>query len=315
MKAVYNILFTSFAISVALLSCTKNDNTGIDNPYSNVTVKKPDTTANLQVSATSIQGLHRDLFKPTCSNSGCHDGTFEPDFRTVQSTYNTLVHIKPIKNDSAGTFQARVIPGNADASILVYRMTTDLGGNSGIMPIVLDPKSEYPAHKAMHIQNVKTWINNGALDFNGNPPPTIDYPPQILGLTGLIGGSPVARGGKYEPMLVSAGGNVELWFSLTDDKVAQNALTGMKINWSTDPSVYDKANEKSMSQGVTKNMTGLYGSSTAYSWYYSFSTAGLKSNDVIWFQITCNDGVNANYQIPNANSMFFLKKYFAIKIQ
>ena len=31
--------------------------------------------------------LHQQVFAPTCANSGCHDGTFEPDFRTVGSSW------------------------------------------------------------------------------------------------------------------------------------------------------------------------------------------------------------------------------------
>jgi hypothetical protein len=30
----------------------------------------------------------------TCANSGCHDGTFEPDFRTLEGSYNTLLFIR-----------------------------------------------------------------------------------------------------------------------------------------------------------------------------------------------------------------------------
>ncbi|MEY4003773.1 MAG: hypothetical protein RIT07_1815, partial [Bacteroidota bacterium] len=119
----------------------KKEGSSIDNPYGKPIKINRDTTTSRDsaADATSIQGLHRDLFAPTCANSGCHDGTFEPDFRTVESSFASLVNVKPIKNDQAGTFNARVLPGNADASILIYRMTVDLGGNSGIMPLALEP--------------------------------------------------------------------------------------------------------------------------------------------------------------------------------
>ena len=89
----------------------------------------------------------------------------------------------------------------------------------------------------------------------------------------------------------------------------------MSINWSTDPSNYDTNNEKPLALGTPKFMAGLYGASAEYAWYYSFSGSGLKKDDVIWFRITMNDGKNNGYQLPNENSMFFLKKYFAVKIQ
>ncbi|MBS3913479.1 MAG: hypothetical protein KG003_03210 [Bacteroidetes bacterium] len=306
-----SILFVLLTISV--LACKKSDGSKVDNPYTNIKPPPVDPNADSTADPASIQGLHRDLFKPTCSNSGCHDGTFEPDFRTVQSTYNSLVNQKPIKNDLAGTFSARVVPGSADGSILIYRMTVDLGGNSGIMPLVLDPGSTYPTKKDQHIANIRKWINDGAKDFEGKAPVPADFPPTILGVQALAGSNFLPRGGKYEPFYTYPGANIDLWFSLSDDHTAQGSLTGMTINWSTDPGNFDPGNEKPLIQG-TKTMAGLYNASTDYGWYYTFSTSGLVKDDVIWFRITCSDGSNQNYQLPNTNSMFFLKKYFAIRI-
>ncbi|MFN5252107.1 MAG: hypothetical protein ACOVQJ_02200 [Bacteroidia bacterium] len=309
------LTFIAFVLFTSLYQCKKSGK-DIENPYSKVVDKPKQTdTSNKNAAAYSIEGLHRDLFKPTCSNSGCHDGTFEPDFRTVQSTYSTLVNQKPIKNDLAGTFSARVLPGNADGSILVYRMTEDLGGNSGIMPLVLDPGSDYESKKNTHISNIKKWINDGALDFLGNKPNPVDYPPNVLGVQVLVSNNAASRGGKYEPVYVAAGNNFEIWFSLSDDKLNQKDLTAMTINWSTDPSNYDTNNEKALALGTPKFMAGLYAASAEYAWYYSFTGTGLKKDDVIWFRITMNDGKNNGYQLPNENSMFFLKKYFAVKIQ
>lgn len=295
--------------------CSKKKGNTIDNPYNKTVNNNPPSTTDSTVSDTSIQGLHKNIFKPTCANSGCHDGTFEPDFRTVQSSYASLVNVPPIKNDSAGTFAARVVPGNADASMIIYRLTVDLGGNSGIMPLVVNPGNDYPDKKTKYISDIKAWINNGARDMNGNAPKPVDFPPQIMGVVGMVGTSILPRGGRYEPIYAATGSSIQLWFSLTDDKVAQNSLTGMKINWSTDPTNYNAANAKNLVQATSKVMPGLYSSTADYSWYYTFDASGYNSGDVIWFRITCSDGTNMNYELPNDNSMFFLKKYFAVKIQ
>jgi len=312
MKSHYFHITT--ALVFTLFACKKASQDKIDNPYDKVVIVK-DISGNKDsaFSPSSIEGLHKNLFQPTCANSGCHDGTFEPDFRTVQSTYNTLVNIKPIKNDPTNPLAARVVPGNADASNILYRMTVNLGGNSGIMPLVLDPGSDFPAKKDEHLANIKKWINDGAKDFNGNPPPSVNFPPQIMGVVAYAGASLLPRGGKYEPLYASAGTSVQFWFALSDDVTAQSALTDMKINWSSDPSNYSLANEQNLVTG-NKTTAGLYDANTVYGWNYTFSTAGYKTNDVIWFKISCNDGTNANYNIPNVNSMFFLKKYFALKI-
>ncbi|MFN5217738.1 MAG: hypothetical protein ACK5CL_03135 [Sphingomonadales bacterium] len=294
----------------------KKEGSDINNPYGKPIKINRDTTTSRDSAAdpTSIQGLHRDLFSPTCANSGCHDGTFEPDFRTVESSFASLVNVKPIKNDQAGTFNARVLPGNADASILTYRMTVDLGGNSGIMPLALEPGSNYPSVKDKLLNNLKAWINKGAPDSKGNKPGPVNFPPQILGVQALLNGNPVGRGGKYEPMITQPGQNLELWFALADDVLSQENLTGMSINWSTNPDVFDPVNEKPLLKGSTKTLPGLYATLVPYVWYFPFSTAGMQSYDVIWFRITCSDNMNNDYQLPNTNSMFFLKKYFALRI-
>lgn len=309
------IIILTAAALFAIPACKKSGNDPVENPYSKI--KPPDNTNGDKDSIpdpASIQGLHRNLFAPTCANSGCHDGTFEPDFRTVQSSFASLVNQKPIKNDQAGTFNARVVPGDADGSILIYRMTVDLGGNSGIMPLVLDPESDYPAKKDEHLANLRKWINDGAKDFNGQSPDKVDFPPTILGVQALLNNNPLARGGKYEPLYSTAGQSFEIWFSLTDDNVSQGNLSNMKINWSKDPTYYDPANEKPLVKATVKTMPGLYSASAEYGWYYSFDGSGLQKDDVIWFRITMSDGTNNNYQLPNDNSMFFLKKYFAVRI-
>ena len=74
-------------------SCDKEGETAGSNPYKGW--GEGDTSNNGKVDkpidATTIVGLHRDVFLPTCANSGCHDGLFEPDFRTIESSYNSLV--------------------------------------------------------------------------------------------------------------------------------------------------------------------------------------------------------------------------------
>ncbi|MCB0617591.1 MAG: hypothetical protein KDC43_21545, partial [Saprospiraceae bacterium] len=101
-------------------------------------------------------------FRPTCANSGCHDGTFEPDFRTVQSTFHTLVNHPIVKNDPQGTFSVRVKPGDVGASLLIARLTYDIDGNSGTMPLIVEPDSDWLEKKEQYIQDIKDWIAAGA---------------------------------------------------------------------------------------------------------------------------------------------------------
>jgi len=232
-----------------------------------------------------------------------------------KAVFNTLINQVPIKPDPLKTFQYRVVPGNADASMLIHRMTVDLGGNSGIMPLIVNPDNDYPQHKDKHIQSIKDWINAGAPDLDGNTRSAVDFPPQVLGVNAQVGGSTQNRGGKYEPMLVDANTSVKLWFSLTDDKLKQDQLSNMKIAWSVNPADYTQATFQNMTKSANKSLPGLYTGSVDHGWSFDFSTSGYVTGQVIWFRMSCDDGVNIGYNIPNDNSMFFLKKYFAIKIK
>ena len=125
-------LFLLFAI----VGCKKDE--AVENPYDLPQNKAPESEEDTySPDPNSIAGLHKNIFQPTCANSGCHDGTFEPDFRTIQSTYNTLVLQPVIKNNPQGTFDYRVVPGDPDAGVLITRLMIDIDGQSGIMPLAL----------------------------------------------------------------------------------------------------------------------------------------------------------------------------------
>ena len=268
------------------------------------------------MSGSTIQALHSRLFEPTCANSGCHDGNFEPDFRTVESTYRSLVGQPVIKNDPGGTFQARVVPGSADASMLMYRLTTDLGGNSGIMPLALEPNSLYTKQKDTLLADLRTWINKGCLSMSGQKPDPIDFPPTLLGVQVYQGASLLPRPGVYEALTASVGGpSLDLWFALADDMGPSSDLKNCSINWSTDPNSYDSTNERSLVAGTPILMKGLFGATVTYNWHYVFDASSQIADDVLWFRITVSDAKNKDYSIPNPNSMFFMKKYFAIRFK
>jgi hypothetical protein len=297
-------------LGVFFIGCETNG-PSIKNPYPNGkdTIAKAKDTWDYR----TIQGLHAGLFKPTCANSGCHDGNFEPDFRTVESSYYSLVNQPVIKQDVGSKFTTRVVPFSASNSILPHRMTVDLNGNSGIMPLSLEANSNYPIEKDSWLVRIKDWINAGAKDWMGRVPESVDFPPQILGVQFLVGGNTLSRPGKYEAAQIGVGQSPDIWISLADDNTNQTNLKNVSVNWSTDPSKFDSANEKMMKSGPLRSFSGLIGSNCDYYWNYSFDGSQYKEKEVVWFRITMSDNNNVNYQIPNKYSMFLLKTYFAIK--
>jgi hypothetical protein len=109
------------AAGLVLFGCTK-ENAAPDNPFGpEVIVEDPDTTTPQIPDPYSITGLHKNIFSAKCSMPGCHDGNFEPDFRTIQSSYSTLVYQtvnKTVLPDSLRFY----LPCNSSIQIL-FRMS------------------------------------------------------------------------------------------------------------------------------------------------------------------------------------------------
>ena len=146
------------------MNCTEDDLPF--NPYNGVNYG--DTTLVIDtVSATSFVRLHRDVLGPSCNVMGCHDGSFEPDFRTVQSSYNSLVYHPIIKNNFAGEFTYRVVPGDTALSVLHERLTNCCFVNQNDRM----PQDNIGNSLSQEdLEKVANWILAGAKDITGAIP-------------------------------------------------------------------------------------------------------------------------------------------------
>ena len=147
-------------VSCTIFACQKDAPL---NPFDDPSLRPPVDTSSQEtlIDPTSLTGLHKNIFKPTCANSGCHDGTFEPDFRTIESTYNTMVNKTAISPYSEQGITVRVVPNNVGKSMLYYRLTEFLPQSSGIMPLEAN-ESDWQTKKDEHLSNIKAWIEKGA---------------------------------------------------------------------------------------------------------------------------------------------------------
>lgn len=310
-----NVALYLFVLSIGLWSC-KGSDPEVENPYDNQQVGqehakvKPDNKA---LDPNTIQGLHANVFKPTCANSGCHDGNFEPDFRTIESSYNTLVGQPIIKNDELNPLTARVTPGNASTSMLIRRLMIDLNGNSGIMPLVTEPGSDWPAKKEEYIKNVESWINGGALDQNGDAPTATNFPVQLRGIAAKVNGNLVGRSGTYGPLNVS-GGQVELWFAFEDDGLSPDQLSNISLDLSLNANEFDSTNLQTISYSASPVVTtGYFGEDENFYHKATVSLSNWQSGDVVWIRTRVSDGVN-NSELPNDNSLFRAKQYSTFRV-
>ena len=173
MKRIYILTIVSLLVAV---SCKKevvrNEPDLPFNPFDTLTFSE-EVLETIEIDSSSFLGLHTYILKPTCAVPGCHDGNFEPDFRTIQSSYNTLLYAPVVKNDLAGTFTYRVVPGDTALSWLHERITTD-DEILGRMPL-------YDTLYQHELAKITQWILDGAPDVMGISPILPNYQPVTYG--------------------------------------------------------------------------------------------------------------------------------------
>ncbi|MCB0754707.1 MAG: hypothetical protein H6603_00715 [Flavobacteriales bacterium] len=305
-------LFPYLILAVFAIGC----NPDADNPFDDPDNLPPnDTTAFGELDPTSFVGLHQNIFKPTCANSGCHDGTFEPDFRTIESAYNTLVYHSVIKNNPSNSYQYRVKPGSISESIMWLRLNEDIDGISGIMPLdaFYDPESEWNQNKAEHLSNINTWIMNGALDMFGNAPDINDQQPGIAGIYAEADGQPCVI---FERVGVPLGAQqVSIWFALTDKETAAQSLQSATVKMSGLINV----DEDTLAVEFPLQVLGSAESHPSFlndpvDFYhkFSFSTAAYPPDSTYYMRVSVKDPLQPDTtQIPQDGSQFYIKRLFS----
>jgi len=309
-------LIILFIISLALTSCTKDLP---PNPYDNVDNQGQDSITTEQLDSSSIVGLHAILFKKTCANSGCHDGTFEPDFRTIESSYNTLVYQPIIKNDPQGSYTYRVLPFNPDKSVLINRLTVDIDGLSGIMPLVIDPSSDYPANKDRYIAFVREWIAKGAPDMFGNLPTLGNREPEMRGVVAFDNNNQLLdrNPGNGSIKVPQGTPSITIWFAIADDSTAPASLSYNKIKFSLYKDDFSTSSEENLQ--ISSNPVSeddYFGEPANY-----YHKIVLQNPDqygavgtVVYFRIYVKDPQHAVTEIPEDGSFAYIKKYFSFEI-
>lgn len=301
---------TLIATFVLLLSCQKDDN--MANPFDGEVVNQD--TVRLEITeadANSIAGIYKNIFKPTCSNVGCHDGTFEPDFRTIESAYNTLVYQEPIKND--GNYSFRVEPYNPSSSVILARLEDRLAPP---MPIQIEPDSDWPEKRSEYIDNIRTWIEAGAPDITGTVR-TRKYPrPILLGAGAVVDGEWRERSGGSGPIFMPRGEeDASLYFAFRHDNIDPGDLTYNKIAFSTNPNVFDSTQVvmdlEIMSS--TRAERGFYGDIVDYTHRVQFDPqVDLDPDEEQWyFRVYVQDDENDVTEIPTDNGIFYVKSYMS----
>ncbi len=285
------------------------------------------------VDSASFLGIHQYILAQTCNQPGCHDGSFEPDFRTVQSSYNTLVYHPVFKNydpqvDGQPRLPARVVPGDPDRSMLYHRVAYDNPPGFEQMPAtgIAIPDSQ--------IGLIRQWIEGGATDAFGNPSMATSSQPNCYGVLGFLPNlgnirvDTVRGGGMYNPFVTLVNQDITLWFLYGD-----NALLGEfsfgdnlgynKIKLSLDRLDFGNAVELDMEvPDVPLEFPSVYSEPfNAFPIFYTqrvtFNPAalGFESGDVVYIRTYVQDDDHEEpTEIPELLTNFLLKNYFAFYI-
>lgn len=261
------------------------------------------------IDPNTIAGLYQNIFKPTCANSGCHDGNFEPDFRTIESSYHTMVYREPIKNDGTQTF--RVDPGNPDKSAIMKRLD---GTISPIMPIEIEPDGDWLEKGDEYIKNVRTWIENGALDLAGNSPESGYDKPSLKGAMAIYNGEALKRENGYGSIIIPDSVNVIKFYLSFDTINEPEFFTNNELAFG-----FEDDNGFQQSTSVTMEVLnnpimdyGLYGTLIDYTHSVSLDLNALSLNENEYFmRVRVQDGSHPITEIPTNNGLYYIKEYMS----
>jgi hypothetical protein len=297
-------LLTGFAL-LFIISCSKDEPDPL-NPYSSIDYGTGNN-GNPDPDPNTIQGLHKNIFSVRCANPSCHDGSFEPDYRTVQSTYSTLIYQPVNKNTQSGDFKYRVIPYDTAKSWLHYRLLTQ-DSVLGRMPLYSTPLTD------KEMGWVKTWIMQGAKDINGNVPvlPAMpNQPPKIEGYnaynsnnvridTMRVGGLP------FNPFIAPKNDNIKIFFRISDDSTA---VKDLQINI-----VKASLNIDNFSAAKSYNAAYAQIGNLKY-WWVDIPTSDFNPGETVYLRYYVGDGNPFNnIEFPTNTTFRYFKTSYAFYI-
>lgn len=301
-----NILIL-FGLSLLLIACsTQSIEPEIpENPFD--LIENPTDTLDQEVVDTSsIVGIHRFIFSLSCAVPGCHDGSFEPDFRTVQSAYSSLVYQPVIKNTQDQAYKYRVLPGSLEESWFYYRITTE-DQELGRMPLYDNPLDEWK------IEAVKDWIMEGARDQFGNKAKLPNQQPKFKALAAFqrTGGYEIRvdtfRDNDAAPFGSKYGLPVTIWFELEDDSTQAADFQDVEVKMDVDPqNLFDFSPDHSFTaQYNPRSIPDFYGpgEDETFHWSISFNNTLVPAQKYAFLRIYLNDGdQEENLEYPHNNS-------------
>ncbi len=311
-----NVLIFVFVLGLAFFACKKEE--AVVNPYDSVDYGTTDSSITDTLSKNELSSIHQDIFQPKCATPGCHDGTFEPDFRTAQSAFSSLVYHPVVKNNVDSSFKYRVIPSNSAGSVLYERLTNCCFVNTNDRMPQDNIGTPLPDDD---ITRIKAWIDGGAKDISGavatepNSEPAFQYVYVILdeGFPAVWQSEVLSVDSNrvdeifYGAMTLDTNMSVVLVTEVTDDKTSVGDMKNGRLLIS-----YDKDDFSAPIQTITSNFLNVDDGI----WYNSFSTAGLQEDTQVFMRYYINDGDHpADTEFPTTTVPEYFKGHWSFIIK
>lgn len=349
-------IFSIFFLAVLVVACSESfieetvDPPPHENPFDGIDYGGVDTPT-MPVDSNTFTGLHNYIFSTNCNQPGCHDGSFEPDFRTVQSSYNSLVEHPVLKNyipavDGKDPLPYRVTPGSLEQSMMWQRLTLHEPPNFERMP------SSGNALPNDLLNLIENWIVNGARDPYGNAPMNLTEQPNCFGALAYIPtpGFPqipyrvdTLRDGNnpFNFFVTLAGVDTELWLGFLDYEDEENFNYGQnlsynKIQLSENPFNFNNAIEIDLEiqttpkysdqmfsqhsteipQSLQKIFQPLIGKNVPYYHKVVFNPVdlGFSINSIVYMRIMVQDEDHEVTKIPEESSILPMAQYYSFYI-
>lgn len=330
------LLVVLLGLLLGLIACQKEETIRtenppeFDNPFDGI--NDNDGPDPVNIDPESFLGIFNNILTLKCgANDGaCHDGSFEPDYRTLFSAYNTLVYHAPTKNiiesingnDTVWLYEYRVSPGDPDASWLYHRITTD-DEELGRMPLYDQALPEE------EIDNIRQWILEGALDPFGNLPGLPSAEPQFFGVLAYendVNGARLdtARANIFEPMVFPQSTNVNLWFGAIDYNADGSfvcplvSLAYNKIKITDHIYDFELVPEESMAIGFHSEIPPFFPESIPLSFFhqYTLNTADYIPGTIYYIRVYLQGALQPEpTEIPQTGGQLYWHIYMSFVVE
>lgn len=263
--------------------------------------------SSAQVKDTSFIHIFSGILSRSCGIPACHDGSFEPHFNSIASSYNTLVYHPIVKNSEDIRFKYRVIPFDTANSVLYERITNCCFVNENDrMPFTIGD-----ALSDVEINKIAKWIIEGAKSPAGDVCNKPASPPHISSECFVLGNDSIAFQGNdsridtlyYNPSLIP-GYISTITFKFIVFSAPENTTSDSLV-------VFFELSENDFQSSPSKSIRLL---KDGGHWLCTLNKRDLQKTNLIWYRVKVSYLSNQAVYFPNKNTEKYKRQHWSFII-